>query len=226
MAAAMALLASTTVTNATDAQPNSVPSPATAKRQNEDEHTPVLILAPASHLDTLIADHSSHASHSSHYSSASDPTPDTPPAPTTPYVPPSSVAPSTPTPAPPPVAAPPATQLDQSVLNKLAVLPDFWPKKVTLNQPFSFTVIHDGIATGHLDAPAGTIVDLVAVKGIKLVVSLLDNKAEVSASITDIGDRINVQAIVAAPMPTPPSSTNAPPVAPVSPATSPTPSPP
>ena len=223
IAAGMALLASTTGINATSSQQNPVPPVPTAKRQNDDESTPTLVLVPSFLLDTLIAGHSSHASHASHYSGASDNNTNAAPvAPTPPPATPPSVAPPAPAPTPPPATPSTATQLDQSVLDKLAQLPAFWPKKVALIRAFSFTMIHDGIAAGHLDAPVGTLVDLVAVKGSILVVSLLDNKAEVPASITDIGDRVNVSAIVAAPYPTPPPSpTNVAPVAPVPPATSP-----
>jgi len=104
------------------------------------------------------------------------------------------------------------------VLEKLAKLPSLWPKKVKLAQKFSFTMIQDGVATGHLDAPAGTTVDLIAVKGAKLIVSLLDNKAEVDAAFTDIGDRVDVNTIISSPLP-PSPPTNAPPAIVAPPAT-------
>jgi hypothetical protein len=101
--------------------------------------------------------------------------------------------------------------LDNVVLEKLAKLPSIWPKQVKLIQNFTFTMVQDGVATGHLDAPVGTTVDLITVKGSKLIVSLLDNKAEVDASITDIGNRVNVGTIISTPLPVSPPATNSPP---------------
>jgi len=77
-------------------------------------------------------------------------------------------------------------------------------------QRFAFTKINDGVATGIIGAPPGTIVNLVSVKGLKLVVSYLGNRAEIDAAITDIGDRVDVNAIVSSPLPTSPPATNAP----------------
>ena len=131
MAAAMALLASSSGVKATDSEQNTVPPVISAKRQSEDEHTPALVLTPPAISGTLFADHSSHSSHSSHYSSADSPdipptNSDTPTAPPSPTTPPSSTAPA---PTPPPQLEP-VIQLDSVVLNKLAQLPSLWPKQV------------------------------------------------------------------------------------------------
>lgn len=211
-AAAMALLATSSGARASDSEQNTVPPVIVSKRQNEDEHTPVLVLAPPVDSGSLFADHTSHASHSSHYSSsdggndvppASDSTPSAPPATTTPtYTPPAP----TPPPEPP---APQATQLDSVILSKLSQLPSLWPKQVKLIQRFGFTEIKDGVAVGIIGAPPGTMVDLIAVKGAKLVVSYLDNKAEIDAAITDIGDRVDINAIVSAPISPPPPNAGA-----------------
>lgn len=83
-----------------------------------------------------------------------------------------------------------------------------WPKQVKLVQRFAFTKIRDGVAVGIVGAPPGTIVDLLEVKGVRLVVSYLGNKAEIDAAITDIADRIDVNALVAAPL-APPSTNSA-----------------
>jgi hypothetical protein len=202
-AAAMALLATSSGGRASDSEQSAIPSVIASKRQNEDEHTPLLVLAPSLDSGILIADHSSHASHSSHYSSSGGGD-DTPPAPDiTPPAPPATTSPYTPpAPSPPPEPTPPqATQLDSAVLNKLAQLSSFWPKQVKLIQRFAFTEIKDGVAVGIIGAPPGTIVDLISVKGAKLVVSYLGNRAEIDASITDIGDRVDINAIVSAPLP-------------------------
>jgi hypothetical protein len=212
-AAAMALLATSPGARASDSEQNSIPPVVASKRQNEDEHTPALVLTPPSDSGILIAGHSSHSSHSSHYSSsgggdyvppAPDYTPPAPPATTTPtYTPPA--------PNPPPEPPPPqATQLNSVVLNKLAQLPSLWPKQVKLIQRFGFTEIKDGVAVGVVGAPAGTVVDLIAVKGTKLVVSYLGNKAEIDAAITDIGDRVDANAIISAPLPSSPPATTVP----------------
>jgi hypothetical protein len=206
----MALLASSSGVRATDSEQNPIPPVLTAKRQNEDEHIPALVLTPPADSGSLFADHSSHSSHSSHYSSSGGDdyvppspayTPPTPPATPSPVYTPQ--APSSPSVLPPPQI----TLLSTSVLNKLALLPSFWPKQVTLTQRFVFTKISDGVATGIIGAPSGTIVDLITVKGPKLIVSYLGNKAEIDAAITDIGDRVDANVILSAPLPTPPLAT-------------------
>jgi hypothetical protein len=63
--------------------------------------------------------------------------------------------------------------------------------------------------------PAGTQVDLISVKGPKLIVSYMGNQAEIDASITNIGDLVDETALVSAPLPTTPT-TNAAPAAPPS----------
>lgn len=212
MAAAMALLASTTGINASISQQNTVPPVATAKRQNEDEHTPALVLTPPSDSGILIAGHSSHSSHSSHtshYSSsgggnyAPAPPAYTPPAaPATPTVPPPPAY-TPPVSSQPSVLPPPRTLLSTSILNKLTLLPALWPQQVALTQRFIFTKISNGIATGTIEAPPGTLVDLISVKGPKLIVSYLGNKAEIDAAITDIGNRVDANIILSTPLPTP-----------------------
>ncbi len=83
-----------------------------------------------------------------------------------------------------------------------------WPKQVKLLQRFGFTEIKDGVVVGVVGAPQGTLVELLQVKGLKLVVSYLGNKAEIDANITDIAQRIDVNTLVAAPV-APPSTNSA-----------------
>jgi hypothetical protein len=211
----MALLATSSGGRASDSEQNTIPPAIASKRQNEDEHTPTLVLTPPSDSGILIAGHSSHSSHSSHYSSSgggdyvpsspsyTPPAPSTPPPTYTPYTPPA------PPPSPDPLP-PQATQLDSVVLTKLSQVPSLWPKQVKLIQRFGFTEIKDGVAVGIVGAPPGTIVDLITVKGAKLLVSYLGNKAEIDAAITDIGNRVDTNAIISAPVPTTPRATNAP----------------
>ena len=87
-----------------------------------------------------------------------------------------------------------------------------WPKQVKLIQRYGFTEIKEGVAVGIIGAPAGTVIDLIQVKGSRLVVSYMSNKAEIDANITDIGDRVDINAIIAAPIPASPAATNSPPV--------------
>jgi hypothetical protein len=209
-AAAMALLATTAGTKAAENEQAAVPPPIALKRQNEDEQTPALVLTPPD-AGTLIADHSSHSSHSSHYSS-SDGGGDgyIPPAPS--YTPPVTTPPADVSPPPTQPPPPQAKQLDSVLLNKLAQVPALWPKQVMLIQDFTFTKITDGVAVGLVGAPAGTQVDLVSVNGPKLIVSYMGNRAEIDASVTNIGDLVDEATLVSAPLPTTPA-TNAAPVA-------------
>jgi hypothetical protein len=94
------------------------------------------------------------------------------------------------------------------LLNKLTQVPSLWPKQVKLLQRFGFTEIKDGVAVGVVGAPQGTLVDLLQVKGVKLVVSYFGNKAEIDADITDLSQRVDVNTLVAAPG-APPSTNSA-----------------
>jgi hypothetical protein len=134
--------------------------------------------------------------------------PGPPPAPTTPapvavpepklavQLPPATPVP-TPTPAPVATPAPtpvPAATPDPNeprlVLQSLNTSRDEWPRQVLLKKPFAFPVMINGTVAGNVEVPTSAPVALVAVKGDKVALTFQGASQVVSASDTDLLERV------------------------------------
>jgi serine/threonine protein kinase/formylglycine-generating enzyme required for sulfatase activity len=100
-----------------------------------------------------------------------------------------TVEPSAPvaTPAPPPPATPaPTPDLMAWVLARK----EHWPAEVTLTQPVSFPVFLDGVASGAIVAPAGTIMRVINLQAGQVTVQWFRNTRLLPIGVTDLIKRV------------------------------------
>ncbi len=102
---------------------------------------------------------------------------------------PTPVPAATPTPAPMPATTPDPNE-PRLVLQSLSHSRDEWPRQVMLKRPLAFPAMIGGVVAGSVEVPTTALVNLVAVSGDKAVLSFQGASRAVSASDTDLIERV------------------------------------